>query len=242
MTGHPARKPAGVPLVRALSKLGLASRSEARALVASGRVQVNGVTVTDGARRVRLTRDRVAIGETVAPPDRPRRVVLFHKPRGTITTRRDPEGRKTVFDVLGEAGNGLVAVGRLDRASTGLLILTNDTTLADALTNPANRVLRRYVVTVRGRVTPDTAAALERGIDVPAMRGTHERLHASRVTIRKASGRESHLIVDLVEGRNREIRRLFAALGHEATRIHRVLFGDYELGTLAPGAWLEADR
>ena len=239
-TRQPPRPVPRVPLVRALSKLGLASRSEARTLVAAGRVQVNGKTVTDGARRVRLDRDRLAIGEVTADVDRPRRVLVLNKPRGVITTRRDPDGRRTVFDLLGDAAHGLVAVGRLDRASTGLLILTNDTALADALTNPANRVPRRYVVTVRGRVTPETAAALEQGIDVADSRGEVERLGATRVTIRKVSGRESHLIVELVEGRNREIRRLFSAMGHEATRVHRISFGDYQLGELHPGQWVEA--
>lgn len=175
-------------------------------------------------------------------PGRPtRRVLLFHKPRGTITTRRDPEGRRTVFDVLGEAGRGLIAVGRLDMASTGLLIFTNDTQFANRLTDPAERVPRRYVVTVRGRVTPETAHRIEAGMTVPATARNPkpERLSASRVEIRKASNRETHLIVELVEGRNRELRRLFAASGHEATRIHRISFGGYQLGELQPGQWKE---
>jgi len=169
------------------------------------------------------------------------RVVLFHKPRGTVTTRRDPEGRRTVFDVLGDAARGLVAVGRLDLASTGLLIFTNDTQLANRLTDPAQRIPRRYVVTVRGRVTPETARQIEAGMTLPsATRGARsERLSASRVEILKASNRETHLIVELVEGKNRELRRLFAAVGHEPTRIHRISFGEYELGDLQPGQWLD---
>src|SRR6185295_6710657 len=95
--------------------------------------------------------------------------VLFHKPRGVVTTRRDPEGRRTVFDILGDSGRGLVAVGRLDFASTGLLIFTNDTQLANRLTDPASRALRRYVVTVRGRVSPETASRLETGAVVPGL-------------------------------------------------------------------------
>jgi 23S rRNA pseudouridine2605 synthase len=229
------------PLVRALSKLGLASRSEARALVAAGRVRVNGVVVTDGARRVSLTRDRVAIDGAVPAAARSRRIVLFHKPRGVITTRRDPDGRQTVFDLLGDAAEGLIAVGRLDRASTGLLVLTNDNALADALTDPRHHVPRRYVVTVRGRVTPDTATRIESGIEVAGERGDVDRLHARSVVIRKTSNRESHLIVELVEGRNREIRRLFSALGHEVTRVHRVSFGPFALGDLQAGKWAEVD-
>jgi pseudouridine synthase len=158
-----------------------------------------------------------------------------------VTTRRDPDGRRTVFDVLGAAGSGLVAVGRLDLASTGLLILTNDTQLAHRLTDPSRRVPREYVVTVRGRVAPDTACQIEAGLVVPAARrgGRSEHLSASRVEIRKASGRESHLLVTLTAGRNRELRRLLGAAGHEPTRIHRIRFGEYALGDLQPGRWRE---
>jgi 23S rRNA pseudouridine2605 synthase len=228
----------GVPLVRALSKLGLASRSEARRLVAAGRVSVNGRTVTNGATRVAPERVRIAIdGAPAARVNTARRLIVFHKPRGTVTTRRDPEGRPTVFDVLGDAGRGLIAIGRLDRASTGLLLFTNDTQLAHRLTDPVNNVRRRYVVTVRGRVTPETVAQLQHGIDARGAGGAVERLRAQSIQIRKASGRETHLMVDLTEGKNREVRRLFDAAGHEVTRVHRIAFGEFELGDLRPGQW-----
>jgi 23S rRNA pseudouridine2605 synthase len=230
----------GVSLERALSKLGVASRSEARAMVIAGRVRVNGRLVTNPAMRVvpeavRLTIDGAAIRRSSW------RAIAFHKPRGTITTRRDPDGRRTIFDVLGETAAGLVAVGRLDAASSGLLLLTNDTQLANRLTDPDRGVTRRYLVPVRGRLTDDTARALEQGRDLPGARGL-ERLHAARVVVRKASGRESHLTVDLTEGKNREVRRLFESAGHEVTRLHRVAFGPIELGTLAPGRWRELTR
>jgi 23S rRNA pseudouridine2605 synthase len=225
-----------VPLDRALSKLGLASRTEARKLIADGRVQVNGRVVRSAATAVIPERARISIDG--APPRShgraARRILLFHKPRGTVTTRRDPEGRRTVFDVLGTEARGLVAVGRLDLASTGLLIFTSDTQLANRLTDPAARVSRRYVVTVRGRVTPETARRIEDGFLVQS-----ERLSAQHVEIRKASNRETHLIVELLEGRNRELRRLFEAVGHEVTRVHRISFGEYELGDLQPGEWRE---
>jgi 23S rRNA pseudouridine2605 synthase len=168
-------------------------------------------------------------------------LILLNKPRGTVTAQRDPQGRRTVFDVLGDAARGLVAIGRLDRASTGLLLFTNDTQLANWLTDPVNHVPRRYVVTVKGRVDPATATDLERGMTIRGP-GKDERLRASRVMIRKASGRETHLIVDLEEGRNREIRRLFEAAGHEVTRLHRIAFGGLALGSLEPGAWRHVTR
>ena len=144
------------PLARALSKLGLAPRSQAHALIRAGRVTVDGQVVTDAAQRVRIDRARIAVdGRTGAPISAPR-LIAFHKPRGVVTTRRDPEGRRTVFDVLGAAGDGLVAVGRLDLASTGLLLFTDDTALADRLTDPRSAMRREYVVTVRGFVDDDT--------------------------------------------------------------------------------------
>src|SRR5262245_48898580 len=231
-----------VSLARALSKRRLASRAEARRLILSGRVRVHGRVVTNPDLRVAPGRLHIEIdGETAAPPAAPRHLA-FHKPRGTVTTRRDPEGRPTVFDVLGDAGRGLVAVGRLDRASTGLLLFTTDTQLANRLTDPANRIRRRYVVTVRGRVAPETATRLETGINVRNPADSSERLSAERVEIRKASGRETHLIVDLIEGRNREIRRLFEAAGHEVTRVHRIAFGSVDLGDLPPGQWRPLEK
>lgn len=230
------RRPRGcVTLVRALSKLGLASRTDAAALIAAGRVRVDGRQVRSASMLVVPERAAIAIDNT--PVERAaRQVWLLHKPRGVVTTRRDPDRRPTVFDLLGDRGVGLVAVGRLDLASTGLLLFTNDTRLADALTDPRRRVTRTYVVTVRGRVSPEAAAALVVGLDVDGPGHTRERLAATAVTLRKASGRESHLLVTLTEGRNREIRRLCAAIGHEVTRLHRVAFGPIALGPLPPGA------
>jgi 23S rRNA pseudouridine2605 synthase len=128
-------------------------------------------------------------------------------PRGVVTTRRDPEGRRTVYDVLGDAGGDVHAVGRLDLASTGLLLLTTDNQFANWITDPAHAVPRIYVVTVRGAAPAAALAALP----------------APRATLRRASARESHLTVELREGKNREVRRMFEAIGHEVTRLKRVV-------------------
>ena len=225
-----SRYPRGrVALERALSKLGLASRSDAQRLVRDGVVTVNGRSVTDPLAAVSPERDVIVIsGQRAAA--RAWRTIAFHKPRGSVTTRRDPEGRPTVFDLLADEAEGLIAVGRLDLATTGLLLLTTDTQLAESLTNPANAVVRRYVVTVRGEVSDDACATLERGRDG---------LRAASVTVKKRSRRETHLIVELTEGKNREIRRLFASIGHDVTRLLRVAYGPIELGTLQPGQWRE---
>jgi 23S rRNA pseudouridine2605 synthase len=224
--------PGRVSLARALSKLGRLSRSEATALVLAGRVSVNGRTVRDPARPVVPERDRLTVdGQRV---QRARwRLILLNKTRGTVTTRRDPEGRPTVFDLVGETGRGLIAVGRLDRATSGLLLLTTDTRLANWLTDPATAIVRRYVATVRGELTDMDAARMMAGID---------EVRAHDVHVRKRSARETHLVIELVEGKNREIRRLCSAVGHEVTALRRVAFGSLEIGDLAPGAWREVSR
>lgn len=223
---------ARVSLERALSKLGLASRSEARALILAGRVRVNGRPATDPSARV--TPEQIAIdidGEPAAKRAKPITIAL-HKPRGYVTTRSDPEGRKTVYDLLADVATRVVPVGRLDLATSGLLLFTNDTQFANWLTDPVNAVRRVYLVTVAGRVDDTAIATLEHGIMVGG-----ERLSAHSASIRKASGKESHLTLTLVEGKNREVRRLLEAVGHPVRSLKRVQVGDLTLDDLAPGKW-----
>ncbi len=222
-----------VPLARALSKLGLASRTQARALILAGRVTVDGAPVTDPGAPVTPERRTIAIDGATLPRARPLTIAL-HKPRGVVTTRSDPQGRTTVFDLLEGVPAPVIAVGRLDLATSGLLILTNDTRFADWLTDPRNAVPRVYLVTVEGRATAETAQQLVAGITADG-----ERLAAREATVRKASSRESHLVITLSEGKNREVRRLLAAAGHPVTRLRRVQYGGLELGPLQPGRWRE---
>ena len=225
-----------VPLNRALSKLGILSRSQATEAIRAGRVRVNDTVVRDPSTLVVPEAARITLDGS------PRRkgawrTLLLHKPRGVVTTRRDPQGRKTIYDVIGNEGRGLIAVGRLDLATSGLLLLTSDTQLAEWITNPANEVPRIYTVTVRGSVAAEEARHLLSGIESGG-----DRLAASGVTIRKTSGRETHLTLELREGKNKEVRRLFAAIGHEVTRLKRVKVGGLELGRLEPGQWRELSR
>ncbi len=207
------------PLNRALSKLGILSRSQATDAIRSGRVRVDGRIVTEPLTAVVPERVRISVDEM--PQARARwRTLVFHKPRGVVTTRSDPDGRRTIYDVLGDAGQGLIAAGRLDLATSGLLVMTNDTRLANWITDPKNAIPRVYVVTVRGDVTATLPG----------------------VTIRKRSTRETHLVVELRQGRNREIRNMFAEIGHEVTRLKRVQFGGLDLGDLQPGQWRELTR
>ena len=220
-----------VSLERALSKLGLASRSQARELILQGRVTVSGKVITTPAMRIVPEGLAIEIDGATANPAQPLTIVL-HKPRGYVTTRSDPEGRKTVYDLLDELPGRVVPVGRLDMATSGLLVLTNDTQFANWLTDPRSAIDRIYLVTVEGPVTTDTAERMVNGISVDG-----ELLSAVASVVRRASNRESHLTVTLREGKNREVRRLLAAVGHPVTRLRRVQFGGLELGTLPPGMW-----
>jgi 23S rRNA pseudouridine2605 synthase len=225
------RRPERVSLNRALSKLGIASRADATRLIRAGRVEVDGRIVRDpeapvAPERIALTID----GRPVARAGW--QLILLNKPRGVVTTRHDPQKRPTVFDLVTGSEGHLVAVGRLDLATSGLLLLTTDTRLADWLTDPENQVPRVYTVTVRGAVSDETVAQLMAGVQAGG-----ERLAADEATVRKRSRRETHVIVRLGEGRNREIRRLFEAVGHEVTRLRRVAYGGLDLGSLADGRW-----
>jgi len=219
-------------LERALSKRGLASRAEARALILQGRVSVDGKTLIDPATRVVPERVTFAIDGEVKTGEAERLTVILHKPRGYVTTRSDPEGRKTIYDLLADLPERVMPVGRLDLATSGLLILTNDTQFGNWLTDPASKIPRVYLVTVKGELADETADRLVTGITLG-----NERLVAADVSVRKRSQRESHLTITLTEGKNREIRRLLDAVEHPVTALRRVQFGGLELGTLPPGKW-----
>jgi 23S rRNA pseudouridine2605 synthase len=226
-------KPGYVPLERALSKLGIASRTQAREWIEAGKVRVNGVLRTNPLFGVVPETARIEIGGAQVEAAS-RRTLLLYKPRGVVTTHSDEKGRPTVFSLIQEPTAHFIAVGRLDWATSGLLILTNDTRLAAWLTDPANEVPRVYLVSVRGEVAE---AELDRARE--GIQDKDELLVADGITLRKASKRESHLVVQLKEGKNREIRRMFAALGHEVTKLKRVSYGGLELGDLEPGKYRE---
>jgi len=223
------KNPGKIFLERALSKLGLASRSRTREWILAGRLAVNGKTVTNPLHPVLSGKDAITLdGKIVRRINR--ETILLYKPRSVVTTRSDERGRRTVFDLLPEELQNLHPVGRLDMATTGLLLLTNDTELSAYLTDPANAVTRTYAVSVEGKVTDEEVRQLIRGV-----RDRGEFLKPLMLTSRKSSNKESHLVVELTEGKNREIRRMFASIGHEVTALKRVAFGSLALGQMQPG-------
>ena len=219
-------------LQKILSAAGLASRREAERLITDGRVTVNGKAVTRLGERADPRTDVIRLdGERVRPAGAPRTVVL-HKPRGVVSTLRDPEGRSTVRDLLTGVRERLYPVGRLDLQTSGLLLLTNDGALAAGLQHPSSGVPRIYHAKVRGTPDPKTRARVRRGVrleDGLAM--------ASRVRILDALPTKSWVEIVLREGRWREVRRLCEAVGHPVEKLCRVRLGPVRLKGLAPGEW-----
>jgi 23S rRNA pseudouridine2605 synthase len=220
---------------RAVARAGLASRRTADALVAAGRVRVNGVVATVG-QVVDPARDRITVdGAPVAAPPAVATWYLLHKPAGTLTTRRDERGRPTVFDLV-PATPGLTYVGRLDYLTEGVLLLTTDGGAAHRLTHPSREVPRTYEVTVRGNARA-AVAALRRGVELD------DGLAVVDAVAAETLGRGRHVLtLTLTEGRNREVRRLCEAVGLAVERLVRTRFGAVTLGDLPAGRWRKLDR
>jgi len=217
-------------LVRFLPKQGICSRTQAFDLIRSGRVSLNGKSVTDPNRTVSAS-DRILIDGKSPLKKSQNRYILFHKPAGCITTRKDEKGRRTVYDALGDAGGWMFPVGRLDKDSEGLLLFTNDTAFGDFLTDPANKVRRTYTVTVAGLLSADDVARARRGVDI----GRGERSRPVSIKVLSADAGKTILEITLIEGKNREIRRLCEALGAPVTRLVRTAYGPFRLGGLPAG-------
>jgi 23S rRNA pseudouridine2605 synthase len=197
----------------------------------AGRVSVNGSVVTELGVRVNPDGDVVTVdGERVGVAAR--RWVVFHKPPGVLTTRTDPHGGTTIYDVLPEGMHGLRYVGRLDRDAEGLLLLTNDGELANALAHPGGEVEREYWLEVAGQVDRDTVNRLTAGVDLD-----DGMARAVRARLLKVGDVSSRLTLVLTEGRKREVRRMLSAVGHPVMRLRRERFGPIRLGRLERGAW-----
>ena len=219
-----------VGLARALSKLGYCSRSQAGRLIGSGRVQVNGAVRRDPQAPVLLGRDRIEVnGGLIRPAAKV--YLMLNKPRGLVTTASDEKGRPTVYSDLSDGLPWVAPVGRLDKASEGLLLLTNDSQWGARVLAPETRLLKTYHVQVSGGDS-ELADALRRGLRV----SNGDFLRAKDARILRQGQRNTWLAIDLDEGKNRHIRRMLEQLGIEVLRLVRVAIGPLLLGDLTKGA------
>jgi 23S rRNA pseudouridine2605 synthase len=223
---------AGFPMrvAKAMARAGLCSRREAERWIEQGRVSVNGSLLKSPARDV-SERDRITVDDTPLPPAEPPRLWRYHKPRGLVTTHRDPDGRPTVFAALPEHLPRVISVGRLDFNTEGLLLLTNAGALARHLELPSTGWLRRYRVRAHGSVTQAALEALRDGSEIAGVRyGPIEAI------LDKTQGANVWLSLALREGKNREVRSVLESLGLTVNRLIRISFGPFQLLELEPGA------
>ncbi|QLI82843.1 rRNA pseudouridine synthase [Chitinibacter fontanus] len=225
----------GVSLARALSKLGHCSRTEGERLVIAGAVTINGKICLDPERRIQLEKDTLSVhGHAVTVPKFI--YLMLNKPRGLITSASDDQGRETVFSCFGETPlPHLGPVGRLDKASEGLLLFSNDTRWAARLTDPKTHLDKIYHVQIDQLADPELLASMQRGVIVE----DGSRLAAKQVRLLRSGDKNAWLEVTLDEGKNRQIRRLLEAHNINTLRLIRVAIGRLALGELAKGQWRE---
>jgi 23S rRNA pseudouridine2605 synthase len=220
----------GERIAKIIARAGLASRREAEAWIAAGRVSVNGAKITSPALNVRRD-DKIAVDGKLLPGAERTRLFLYHKPRGLVTTTSDPQGRPTIFGALPKDLPRLISIGRLDMNTEGLLLLTNDGGLARALELPATAWLRRYRVRAHGKVTQHDLDGLRGGVTVEGINyGPIE------ATLDRDQGSNVWITFAIREGKNREVRNVLRHLGLQVARLIRLSFGPFQLGELAEGA------
>jgi 23S rRNA pseudouridine2605 synthase len=222
-----------IRLQKWLAEAGLCSRREGERWIEAGRVKVNGQVVTAMGTKV-SKQDKIAVDGKALPPKRAERTVVLalNKPVGRICTKKDPEDRPTIFQLLGRGHPRLISVGRLDINSEGLLLLSNDGDLVHKLTHPSSEVARVYRVRVHGRVSEDFLEKIKAGVLL-------EDGHTGEleVALDGVQGANSWLTLTLREGRNRLIRRIFKEFEMDVSRLIRISYGGIELGDVAKGAW-----
>jgi len=225
-----------VGLARALSKLGFCSRSQAAELIGAGRVRLNGVTRKDPETPLRLGHDRIDVDEQIVKPES-KIYLMLNKPRGVVTTASDEKSRETVYSCLKEELPWVGPVGRLDKASEGLILFTNDSEWASRVSDPNTHLDKTYHVQVGVAADESLAATLVRGVQVESRDEIEEVLRAKRARVLRTGRRNSWLEIVLDEGKNRQIRRIFDGLGIEVLRLVRIAIGPLELGQVPKGKY-----
>ncbi|MBT8462586.1 MAG: rRNA pseudouridine synthase [Gemmatimonadetes bacterium] len=224
-------------LQKYLSRAGVASRRASEELIREGRVRVDGLVVTELGTKVDPHVSSVEVDGQPVQLEPPRWIML-NKPPGCLCTRNDPEGRPTVYDLIGAEHGSLFHVGRLDYMSEGMLLLTNEGSVADKLLHPRNRVPRRYEVTVAAPIPRDVGSRLRVGVELDDGPASVDDFRV------RAGLRPDQLVLELSlrEGRNREVRRLMEAVGVTIHALKRAAFGPLELGDLPRGSWRPLDE
>ncbi len=224
-------------LDRVLSRMGHASRMEARAAILAGRMKVNGRTVRDPDVWVRPDRDAIQFDGRRVKSAR-RRYLLFYKPKGVITSHGDPDGRETIYRYLGDENKWVAPVGRLDKDTSGLLLLTNDTEFGEFITNPESEIPKTYLAKVNSLMSDAVIAQLNGGVEMK--RG--DRAQPVSVQRREDRGKYTWLDVVLTEGKNREVRRMIEAVGFKVLKLVRTRIGPLTLEGMEVGKWRELTR
>ncbi len=219
----------GERIAKYLARAGIASRREAEKLIEQGIVTVDGATLTTPAFKV-LPGMEVRVDGTRVKPKEPPRLWRYHKPSGLVTTHKDPQGRPTVFDAVGERLPRVISIGRLDLTTEGLLLLTNDGALARQLELPGNAWVRRYRIRANGRTDQAALDALSKGVEIDGV--TYKPIKAS---LDQAKGANVWITASITEGKNREIRKVMEHLGLTVNRLIRTSFGPFQLGALPAG-------
>src|SRR5206468_12182564 len=221
-----------VRLQKVIASSGLASRRKAEAMIAQGRVTVNGKVVRELGTRVDPARDHVKVNGRHLEPVQPHAYIMLNKPKGIVSSLSDPEGRPTVKDLLHGVSVRVFPVGRLDSDSEGLMLLTNHGDLAQALVHPRYHVPKTYLIKVKGVLTDDEIKSLERGVELED--GVTSPARVKKV--RKAA-QNSWLEITIHEGRKHQVKRMLESVGHPVLKLMRVRFGPLTLGDLAPGEY-----
>src|SRR5918996_2577939 len=226
----------GIRLQKLLSMAGVASRRASEQLIQEGRVVVNGeVVMTLGSKADPAADDIRVDGRRLRFDIRPRYIVM-NKPKGYVTTRKDPEGRKTGMDLLEGVREYVYPVGRLDYDTDGLLLMTSDGDLAARLTHPSHEVERVYATWVVGSPADEDLEKLRRGVFIEGRRTAPATVRRG-ATSGKGPKQLTKLTIGLHEGRNRQVRRMFASIGHPVRTLTRIRMGPIALGNLRPGQW-----
>jgi 23S rRNA pseudouridine2605 synthase len=215
-------------LQKIIAAAGIASRRKAEQLIKSGLVAVNGQTITELGSKADAERDHIRVnGKLLRGPERHTYLVM-NKPKGYVTTVKDPENRPTVMDLIRGIGARVYPVGRLDYGSEGLLLLTNDGALAHGLMKAASHVPKTYLVKVAENPTPEALERLRQGISIPSQHGGRVKTAPAKIRMVRESANPWYEVT-LTQGKNRQIRRIFEEIGHHVEKIRRVRYGPLQL-------------